>query len=165
MEQHSLVQLTLSEAGSERLTALIEEFAAATRLAYRIAEEQSLYGRIALHHAAYNRIRVSYPKLGSQLAENCIYLVSSFCKKDVTSSLPALWERPPVILDRRTVSVLNGSISIFTLEGRMRISATLPLELNDALQKGVFKEIHLYHHTGYIYLLKFFIKPKIEKQT
>jgi hypothetical protein len=63
----------------------------------------------------------------------------------------------PVVLDRRTVSLTNGQLSLFTLEGRLRLNLKISPEVQQLFEGGELKEIHL-QRGAQGFSLVFFVK-------
>lgn len=125
------VHLTLNPEQTEQLQSLQTLFTQAYLLTASIAAELGTVGRVRLHHESYSTIREKFPKLGAQMACNVIHAVAML--RAQTGSLDAkkatypndkngLASNTPVLFDRNTLSIKGGVISIFTLEGRMKLA-------------------------------------------
>ena len=105
-----------------------------------IVAKTRVWNRVALHHMTYKSLREQFPALGSQMVCNAIYSVSRTSRmvyQDPGSpfNIARLGERPlpqlrfvdncPVYFDRHTLSIKNGQLSLYTLDGRMRFQVAL----------------------------------------
>ena len=108
-----------------------------------------VWGRVALHHLHYRRLRAEFPRLGSQMVCNAIYAVSKTARlvfQHSSSPLHLSRLKPgalpllrfaangPVYFDRHTLSLREDGLSLYTLEGRIRFEASLQPETRQALQ-------------------------------
>jgi hypothetical protein len=134
------VPLNASPEQAQRLTALQAAFAQVCNALSPLVQERRLWHRVTLHHLAYKSLREQFPQIGSQMVCNAIYSVSRTARmvyQDPASPfnltrlagkpLPLLQfsERCPVYFDRHTLSVKNGSLSLYTLDGRMHFLLSL----------------------------------------
>jgi hypothetical protein len=126
-----LVHLALNPEQTEQLQSLQTLFTQAYLLAASIAAELGTMGRVRLHHESYSRIREKYPKLGAQMACNVIHAVSMLRLQTDSAGVEKIMSsknkhgfdsNTPVLFDRNTLSIKGGVISIFTLEGRMKLA-------------------------------------------
>ena len=152
------VRLDVHESSRARLLALQGRFSQACVATYQIARAQNCFGRVALHHIAYKTIRDTFSELGAQLVSNAIYVVSAASKaRGDALNEGAFSDAMPVVLDRRTLSLTNNQLSIFTLEGRLRINILVPNKLESALRQMPLKEA-LLERRGEDFSLTFFFK-------
>ena len=139
--QRLSIPLNLDEPGLKRLLALQARFAQACQATYRVAADHNCFSRVALHHLAYKQVREAFADLGAQLVSNAIYVVSAAAKGGTDRLKPESFGGAlPVVLDRRTVSLANGRLSIFTLEGRMKIQIQVSEELEASIRSLSLKE-------------------------
>jgi len=120
-----------------------------------------------LHHMMYKTLREQFPQLGSQMVCNAIYSVSRtsrlvFQSEQSPYNIQLLGDKPlpllqflpsaPVYFDRHTLSLKSGSLSMFTLDGRMRFEINLSTEdlarfktmkLNEIILKSVVDQFAL----------------------
>ena len=158
--QRLSIPLNLDEPGLRRLSALQARFAQACQATYQVATSHSCFSRIALHHLAYKPVREAFADLGAQLVSNAIYVVSAAAKSNPGQLKPESFGAAlPVVLDRRTVSLTNGQISIFTLEGRLRLNLRISAEVQQLFEGGELKEIHL-QRGAEGFSLVFFVKSE-----
>lgn len=138
------IRLQTTEAQSARLLQLQQAFAQVCNALAPLVQRTACWNRVALHHMAYRQLREQFPALGSQMVCNAIYSVSRACRlvyqhPDSPFNLQRLAGRPlptlrflaqsPVYFDRHTLSLKDGQVSMYTLDGRMRFN--LPLQSQD----------------------------------
>lgn len=159
------IPLNASPEHEARLVALQRVFADACNLLTPIVRETRCWNRVALHHMAYRTLRERFPQLGSQMACNAIYSVSRTCRLVYQSpaspfNLSRLGHRPlplirlaadsPVYFDRHTLSLKDGHLSMFTLDGRVRFGIDLPEAAVRRFREAKLHEILLAsHHPGF----------------
>lgn len=134
------LQLQTSPTQHARLVALQHAFAQACNELAPIVQQTACWNRVALHHMVYKALRAKFPDLGSQMICNAIYSVSRSCRlvyqhPSSPFNLQRLAGRPlprvqflpesPVYFDRHTLSLKDGQVSMFTLDGRMRFHMAL----------------------------------------
>lgn len=137
------IHLNTSEAQAASLRALQATFAEACNALAPVVQQTRCWNRVALHHLTYRMLRERFPQMGSQMACNAIYSVSRASRlvyqhpaspwnvaKRAAASLPLLQFLPtsPVYFDRHTLSLKDGQLSMFTLDGRMRFQIELKPE-------------------------------------
>lgn len=142
----------------ERLCRLQIEFSAACNAVAPIAQENRCWNRVALHHLVYRQIRAEFPQLGSQMACNAIYSVARTYRAVLQGKqspwnldlrpnqpLPAIrfTELAPVYFDRHTLSLRNGALSMYTLDGRLHFELDLSPADSDCLTQQKIREIVL----------------------
>jgi hypothetical protein len=121
-------------------------------------QETRCWNRVTLHHLAYRELRQKFPSVGSQMVCNAIYSVSRTCrivfqsassplniKRLLNKPLPLLKFLPtsPVYFDRHTLSIRNGILSMYTLDGRIRFQVNLGPDEENLFLKGRLLEIVL----------------------
>lgn len=124
----------------DRLRRLQAQFSAACNAVAPIAQANRCWNRVALHHLAYREVRTRFPQLGSQMACNAIYSVARTYRAVLhhkqspwnleqrpNQPLPRICftENAPVYFDRHTLSLKNGMLSMYTLDGRLRFELNL----------------------------------------
>jgi len=134
------IPLQTSEEQAARLLALQVAFAQACNVLSPTVRESRCWNRVALHHMAYRALREQFPALGSQMVCNVIYSVCRasrlvyqhpaspfFVGKWGDRLLPLLrfQDDCPVYFDRHTLSLKDGLLSMYTLDGRIRFQLTL----------------------------------------
>lgn len=139
--------LNTSEQQFEQLRRLQTEFSAACNAVAPVAQANRCWNRVALHHLAYREVRTRFPQLGSQMACNAIYSVARTYRAILNHKqspwnleqrpnqpLPLICftDKAPVYFDRHTLSLKNGMLSMYTLDGRLRFE--LNLSAQDAVR-------------------------------
>ena len=157
------IQLQTSDAQSARLVALQHAFAQVCNALAPMVQQSACWNRVALHHMAYKRLRQEFPGLGSQMVCNAIYSVSRSCRQVYQhpsspfnlqrlagKPLPLLKFLPqaPVYFDRHTLSLKDGQISLFTLDGRMRFRLALQTVDEQRFREDKLREIVLTSERG-----------------
>jgi hypothetical protein len=123
-----------------RLQALQAAFARVCNALAPTVQQTRVWNRVALHHLMYHSLRQRFPELGSQMVCNAIYSVARTCRvvfqhPQSPFNLSRLGAKPlpllrftdnsPVYFDRHTLSVKDGQLSMYTLDGRMRFALAL----------------------------------------
>jgi len=137
------IPLNTSDDQGARLVALQSAFAEVCNAIAPTVQQTRCWNRVALHHLVYHSLRERFPQLGSQMVCNAIYSVSRTCRlvlqhpaspfnvaKRPGEPLPLLNFSPtsPVYFDRHTLSLKDGQLSMYTLDGRMRFHLDLKPE-------------------------------------
>jgi len=168
MNNHSLtITLTTTPEHFARLKSLQDMFARVCNALAPVVKETRCWNRVALHHMMYKTLREQFPQLGSQMVCNAIYSVSRtsrlvFQSEQSPYNIQLLGDKPlpllqflpsaPVYFDRHTLSLKSGSLSMFTLDGRMRFEINLSTEdlarfktmkLNEIILKSVVDQFAL----------------------
>ena len=105
-----------------------------------MVQQTRCWNRVALHHLVYRPMRERFPAMGSQMVCNAVYSVSRAARA-VLQHPASPWnvqrhpDRPlpllrfadsaPVYFDRHTLSLRDGVLSMFTLDGRIRFEVRL----------------------------------------
>lgn len=149
MKPQVILRMALSPGQTERLLQLQQMFAQACNHLSPIVQQTRCWNRVALHHMAYRTLRERFPALGSQMACNAIYSVSRTCRalfqnrespyalhKLGSGPLPKVLFLPqsPVYFDRHTLSLKDGRVSLYTLDGRIKFNLKL-----DEQQEALFR--------------------------
>ncbi len=108
------------------------------------AQSNRCWNRVALHKLVYSKIR-NTSKLGSQMVCNAIY---SVCKAYKAKSILPNEEVPQirfhkgrsVHFDKRTYTIKNETISLYTLDKRITVPMLLGPFQKEYLSKGIPKE-------------------------
>jgi hypothetical protein len=144
-----------NEPARSALLRLQAEFSAACNFLAPIAAERRCWSRVGLHHLAYRSLRQNFPELGSQMSCNAIYAVSKVAGLvyrpgglGANSSGPLsrlqFSAASPVFFDRHTLSVRAGSLSIYTVDGRIRVRIEDVAAVESLLMGGGLKDIILF---------------------
>lgn len=163
-----------------RLRALQAGFAGVCNALAPLVKETRTWNRVALHHLAYRQMREQFPEMGSQMVCNAIYSVSRasrivFQHPQSPFNLTRLEGKPlpllrfaescPVYFDRHTLSLKDGLLSMFTLDGRMRFQLSLQPEAEQAFHTQKLREIVLGQRADGLYELSFMLEPADAKPT
>jgi len=134
------ITLNTSPEQAQRLAELQAAFAQVCNALAPLVQQNRLWHRVTLHHLAYHPLRQQFPQMGSQMVCNAIYSVSRTARlvfqhpaspfhisrlQDKPLPLLQFAETCPVYFDRHTLSIKNGSLSLYTLDGRMRFLLSL----------------------------------------
>ena len=134
------IPLNAEPEAQQRLLALQQGFAKVCNALAPLVQQTRVWNRVALHHLAYRQLREQFPEMGSQMVCNAIYSVSRtgrlvFQHPQSPFNLSKLGDKPlpllrfadtcPVYFDRHTLSVKEGQLSMFTLDGRLRFQLAL----------------------------------------
>ena len=140
------------------LRALQQAFAQVCNALAPLVQQSSCWNRVTLHHLAYKVLRDQFPAIGSQMVCNAIYSVSRTCRlvyqhPSSPFNLTRLGGKPlpllrfsdtcPVYFDRHTLSVKDGHLSMYTLEGRIRFHLALRPEDEERFHANKLREIVL----------------------
>lgn len=158
MNSRLRIPLHTNELQHRRLSELQTAFAQVCNVLAPIAQKTTCWNRVALHHMAYKGLRQQFPHLGSQMICNAIYSVSRSCRlvyqhpqspfnlqRLAGKALPLVHFLPesPVYFDRHTLSLKDGEVSMFTLDGRMRFKLALDRENEHRFRHEKIREIVL----------------------
>jgi hypothetical protein len=162
-----------------RLRALQAAFARVCNALAPTVQQTRVWNRVALHHLTYYKLREHFPELGSQMVCNAIYSVSRTCRmvfqqaqspfnlnKLSGKPLPLLRfsDSCPVYFDRHTLSVKNGQLSMFTLDGRMRFALALKSADEANFNEKKLREIVLSCRADGVYELSFLFDDEQDKK-
>ncbi len=162
-----------------RLRALQKAFAEVCNALAPTVQQTRVWNRVALHHLTYHSLRERFPEIGSQMVCNAIYSVSRTCRvifqhpqspfhlaKLADKPLPLLRfaDNCPVYFDRHTLSVKNGQLSMFTLDGRMRFALALKPEDEANFNEKKLREIVLSFRAEGVYELSFLFDDEQDKK-
>jgi len=167
------IPLNTSAEQAARLQVLQTAFAEVCNALAPVVQQTRCWNRVALHHLAYHGLRERFPLMGSQMVCNAIYSVSRSCRlvlqhpaspwniaKHPEKAIPLLSFLPssPVYFDRHTLSLKDGQLSMYTLDGRMRFQLELKAEDLARFQQDKLREIVL-AKTAQGYQLSFLFSP------
>ncbi|MBC7940620.1 MAG: hypothetical protein H7Z19_12790 [Chitinophagaceae bacterium] len=169
MNSHLVIRLQTTPDQHAKLQQLQAAFAAVCNAVAPMAQRTTCWNRVALHHQAYRPMRRQFPALGSQMVCNAVYSVSRACRliyqhpqspfnlqRMAGRPLPVLHFLPgsPVYFDRHTLSLKDGTASMYTLDGRMRFNLPLSPPDQTRFRETKLREIVLFERDGG-YLLSF----------
>lgn len=126
MKRTIAIKLNISASQNEALCELQEMFAKGCNEVAAVAAVEKERNRIRLHHLCYRSLRQSLPKLGSQMCCNVVAKTAASLKALKHPKQVLFKHGCSVHFDKRTYSLKNGVLSLFTLHGRIRI----PLEMS-----------------------------------
>ena len=140
MAKPIIIPLNTTPEQSAKLRALQLVFSQVCNTLAPVVRDTRCWNRVALHHMTYRDLRAKFPQLGSQMVCNAIYSVSRTSRLLFQSPgspfniarlgakpLPLMQFAPtaPVYFDRHTLSIKEGHLSMFTMDGRMRFELGL----------------------------------------
>ena len=169
-----LIRIPLNAAPEQqaRLRDLQVVFARACNELAPHVQQSRVWNRVALHHLHYRALREKFPELGSQMICNAIYSVSKMARlvyqhpdspfnpasrPGVALPLLRFADSCPVYFDRHTLSLRQGKLSMFTLDGRMRFELSLTSEQLALFEQSKLREIVLDQRADGVYQLSFFL--------
>ena len=141
------------------LRQLQQAFAQVCNVLSPLVRQSRCWNRVTLHHLFYKQLREQFPAVGSQMVCNAIYSVSRTSRlvyqhPDSPFNLSRLGDKPlpllrfadtcPVYFDRHTLSVKNGQLSMYTLDGRIRFHLALRPEDETSFHEKKLREIVLF---------------------
>jgi hypothetical protein len=157
------VGLNASPEQQERLLNLQKAFAEVCNALAPVVQRTRCWNRVTLHHLTYHVLREKFPAIGSQMVCNAIYSVSrtsrlvfqhpaspfNIARLD-GKPLPMLrfTDTSPVYFDRHTLSLKDGRLSMYTLDGRVRFDLAIGSEHEAAFQHKKLREIVLSRSSG-----------------
>ena len=143
MKRTISVKLTVSEEENKALFALQECFSAACCFTAEIAQRESQINRVRLHHLAYSLLREKFPQLGSQMCCNAIAKTAQALKALKRPKSILFRKEIAVHFDKRTYSLKDRVLSLFTLGGRIRLQLDISPYHAEFLSRGKIKEAEL----------------------
>src|SRR3990167_9345781 len=155
MKRTISIKLKLTKDQSDRLSFLRDEFLSACNQIVPFAALHRCWNRVALHNICYTALRAS-SQLGSQMVCNAIF---SVCKAYKNKCI-VKGENVPVIrfhknrsihFDKRTYSLKGNSLSLYTLQGRMRVGMQMGRFQQTYFSQGIPKEAELTFRKGHWY--------------
>lgn len=163
------------------LLALQKAFAQVCNALAPMVQQTRCWNRVTLHHLAYKGLRERFPAIGSQMVCNAIYSVSRTSRlvyqhPHSPFNLGRLGDKPlpllqfqdtcPVYFDRHTLSVKDGHLSMYTLDGRIRFHLALQPEAEASFHEQKLREIVLARTPQNQFELSFwFSQPQVDEQT
>lgn len=173
------VPLATSPEQEARLQELQRAFSRACNALAPVVAQQRCWNRVALHHLTYRTLREQFPELGSQMVCNAIYSVCRAARLVYqhpqspffvgrggapVQPLPRLVFTPeaPVYFDRHTLSIKEGRLSMFTLDGRMHFDLSLEPQQAELFATRRLCEVVLHGHAAAGWRLSFAFDAKPE---
>lgn len=166
------IPLNVTPQQALRLQALQHGFARLCNALAPVVQSTRVWNRVALHHLTYRQLREEFPQMGSQMVCNAIYSVARTCRVvfqhpaspfflerlgDAALPLLRFSETCPVYFDRHTLSLKDGQLSMFTLDGRMRFQLTLDARDEARFHQQKMREIVLEGDAQRGYALSFLL--------
>ena len=163
-----------------RLQALQAAFAKVCNALAPTVQQTRVWNRVALHHLTYRSLRERFPEMGSQMVCNAIYSVSRTSRlifqhpqspfnvtKMPGKPLPLLRfsDTCPVYFDRHTLSVKDGQLSMYTLDGRIRFALALKPEDEANFKQKKLREIVMSRRADGQFELSFLFSDTQDEQT
>ena len=151
------IKLDITPEQHVALALLQKAFNKACNVIASIAMENRCWNRVALHHLSYHQIRHDQANeqvvLGSQMVCNAIRTVCDaykVLKIKKTETVPAITfkQGSSVHFDKRTYSLKDGAISLYTLSGRILVQMNAGNFQQSYLQRGSAKEAELICRRG-----------------
>lgn len=173
------VPLTTNPEQAAKLQELQAAFARTCNALAPMVQKTRVWNRVALHHMAYKPLRDQFPQMGSQMVCNVIYSVSRHCRllfqhPASPFHLSKLGERPlptlhftdqcPVYFDRHTLSLKDGKLSLYTLDGRMRFHLALKAQDEANFHEKKLREIVLMRTAASNFELRFRFSDEGDEQ-
>ncbi|MDP4028796.1 MAG: hypothetical protein Q8P42_07500 [Gallionella sp.] len=167
------IPLNTSAEQAARLQALQNAFAEVCNALVPVVQQTRCWNRVTLHHLTYHDLRARFPQMGSQMVCNAIYSVSRAYRlvlqhpaspwniaRQPAKAIPQVNFLPdsPVYFDRHTLSLKDGKLSMYTLDGRMHFQLELKAEQQAHFQQEKLREIVL-AKTVQGYQLSFWFSP------
>ena len=148
MKRTIVLKLNLSQEQSGALLETQKAFANACTQAIPFVVENRCWNRVALHHLCYYQIREAVPSLGSQMVCNAFQKVCSsykVLKIKKSQDIPTITFKDTcsVHYDKRTYSVKDNILSLYTTQGRIKCEFTMGDFQRKYLKMGVVKEAEL----------------------
>lgn len=166
------IPLNVSPEQSQRLVALQQAFARVCNALAPVVRDTRCWNRVALHHMTYKALREQFPAMGSQMVCNAIYSVCRTSRlvyqhPGSPFNLSRLGNRPlplirflptsPVYFDRHTLSIKDGRLSMYTLDGRMRFDLALKSSDEASFHGSKLREVVLTRTADTSFELKFWL--------
>lgn len=143
MKRTIAIKLGISVESKGALLELEKLFSQSCNFVAEIAEQEGESNRIRLHHLCYHKLRAKFPELGSQMSCNAIAKVAHALKALKKKKKLVFKENCSIHFDKRTYSLKENVLSLFTLQGRIRIAFQwCPFHI-PYMEKGMIKEAEL----------------------
>ena len=152
MQRTISIKLNVTREQDKVLLELQEAFRNACNIIAPIAAENRCWNRVALHNLVYTKLRSLSP-LGSQMICNTIFSVCKAYKnrrilKDETVPLIVFHKGRSIHFDKRTYSIKGDMISLYTLQGRIKVTMRMGPFQQQYFSQGVAKEAELVRRKG-----------------
>ncbi len=147
MKRTISIKLQTTKEQAKLLAALQDAFLAACNQIVPLTVEHRCWNRVALHNLVYSQIRSS-SQLGSQMVCNAIFSVCKAYKnkgiaKGETIPIVKFHKNRSIHFDKRTYSLKGNVLSLYTLQGRIRVPMKMGPFQQAYFSKGIPKEAEL----------------------
>ena len=143
MKRTIAIKLNVSLSQDLALLELQAIFSTACSQVAGIAIEQSEKNRVRLHHLYYHTLRKNFPQLGAQMCCNAIAKASQALKALKRPRQVLFKKGCSVHFDKRTYSLKDQVLSLFSLSGRIRLKLEISSFHQTFLNRGMIKEAEL----------------------
>ena len=172
------VPLNTTPEQAAKLSQLQAAFARTCNALSPLVQKTRVWNRVALHHMAYKPLREQFPEMGSQMVCNAIYSVSRHSRVlfqhpqspfhlsklgDKALPLVRFADTCPVYFDRHTLSLKDGQLSMYTLDGRMRFQVALRPDDEASFHTKKLREVVLSRASGGRFELQFLFSDADDK--
>jgi putative transposase len=152
------IKVMVSPEQRAALKALQSAYAAACNQLVPVVQAHRCWNRVRLHQLIYNHLRETTP-LGSQMVCNSIFSVCKAYKSLKTRGriridvpVPVIrFKRPSVHFDKRTYTLKDQSLSLYTLTGRIAVQLAPGEHQRSILSMGLPKEAEMVSRNGQWY--------------
>jgi putative transposase len=146
MKRTIAIRCRTSSSEKAALSLLQDEFTKACNQISPIAHSEKCWNRVALHNKVYTCIRRD-TSLGSQMACNAIFSVCKAYKarkNKKREDKPVQFRRQASVhFDKRTYSIRGTTLSLYTLQGRLKLQMKIGAFQQEYLEKGLAREAEL----------------------
>ena len=155
MIRTACIRLKVTPEQAARLSALRTAYAEACNRLVPLVQAARCWNRVALHQLGYRPLR-QQTSLGAQMACNAIFSVcKAYRSQRALGRIPPDIPVPPLSFDRtsvhfdhRTYTLKGETVSLNTLQGRMRVPMILGDHQRQILASGLPKEAELVFRRG-----------------
>lgn len=148
MKRTIAIKLPITASQKEPLCELQDLFTIACNQVSTKAFFAKERNRIRLHHLSYRSLRQALPNLGAQMCCNAIAKVSAALKARTEPKELVFKKRSSVHFDKRTYSLKNSILSLFTPRGRIQIPLEISAYHKQFLEFGLPKEAELVYRAN-----------------
>ena len=143
MKRTIAIKLTVSDIQNKAFCELQDMFTKGCNEVAAVANVEKERNRVRLHHLCYRSLRKSLPQLGSQMCCSVI-AKTAHCLKALRCPKQVLFKNGcSVHFDKRTYSLKNGVLSLFTLRERVHIPLVISPYHQSFFDFGTLKEAEL----------------------
>ena len=150
------MKLIANQDQSAALSILAKAFAGACNTIVPFSVEHRCWNRVALHHLTYYTVREAFPALGSQMVCQAVHRVADAYKTLKANNgiakdkpVPTIkFDKSSVNFDKRTYSIKGDMLSLFTLDGRIKVHFSTGKHQRNMLGNSTPKEAKLIIRKG-----------------